>query len=71
MHTIKFNEWEIHPVHLTTEEINKPLLVIADFFHDDWLPNQLERLKTWRDYVLKEGLLHGREKQPCRLASFL
>lgn len=70
MNTHTFNEWEIYPFHLTTEEINKPLLVIADFFHDDWLPNQLERLKTWRDFVLMEAYYLDEKRSPVGLLLF-
>jgi HEPN domain-containing protein len=67
MHTIKFNEWEIHPFHLSIEEINKPLLVIADFFYDDWLPGHLERLNRWRDFVLKEAYYLDEKNSPVGL----
>ncbi len=70
MNTHTLNEWEIYPFHLTTEEINKPLLVIADFFHDDWLPDQLERLKTWRDFVLKEAYYLDEKRSPVSLLLF-
>jgi len=70
MHTNKFNEWDIYPYHLTTEEINKPLLVIADFFHDDWLPDQLKRLKKWRDFVLKEAYYLDGKNSPLGLLLF-
>lgn len=70
MNTHTFNEWEVYPFHLTAEEINKPLLVIADFFHDDWLPDQLERLKTWRNFVLTEAYYLDEKQSPVGLLLF-
>jgi len=56
-----------HTVYLTPEEVNSPLLVLADFFYDDWLPGDLERLKTWRDFVLKETYYLDEKNSPVGL----
>lgn len=56
-----------HTVYLTPDEVNSPLLVIADFFYDDWLPGHLERLKTWRDFVLKETYYLDEKNSPVGL----
>jgi HEPN domain-containing protein len=56
-----------HTIYLTQDEVNSPLLVIADFFYDDWLPGHLERLKTWRDFVLKETYYLDEKNSPAGL----
>lgn len=58
---------QCHTVYLTPEEVNSPLLVIADFFYDDWLPGHLERLKTWRDFVLTETYYLDENNSPVGL----
>ena len=49
-----YNEWDFYPLHLKPNEINNPLTILSDFLADDSLTGHLERLKEWRDYVLKE-----------------
>jgi HEPN domain-containing protein len=58
------------PELLKPEEKTNPLLVLVDFFADDWLPCQLERLKEWRDYVLKDDYFRDPKGSPVGLLIF-
>ncbi|RYE59201.1 MAG: HEPN domain-containing protein [Sphingobacteriales bacterium] len=70
MQADEYNEWEQYTLHLSPEEIANPLLVLKDFFNDDWLPDQLERLKMWRDHILKDDFYRGRKNSPAELLYF-
>jgi HEPN domain-containing protein len=66
----KFNGCDLYPINLNHEEIKNPILVLADFFSDDWLPCQLDRLKEWRDFVLKEDYFRDLKGSPVGLLIF-
>jgi HEPN domain-containing protein len=70
MQAIEFNEWYLYPRHLKLAEISNPLSVLADFFYDDWLPGHLNRLKEWRDYILKDDYFRGKKNSPAELLYF-
>src|ERR1035437_2855967 len=70
MQAVEFNEWDFYPINLKPNEINNLSLVFAAFFYDDWLPDQLERLKEWRDYVLKNEYYLDNKKSPFGLLYF-
>jgi hypothetical protein len=57
-------------INLNPAEINNPLMVLAEFFHDDWLPGHLERLQSWRKCVLEEGYFKGDKGSPAELLYF-
>ena len=70
MNTTQFNQWDYSPINLTPKEISQPLTVLGNFFTDDWLPDQLERLKTWRDFVLKDDYYTDEKNSPAGLLHF-
>jgi hypothetical protein len=70
MNTNEFNQWDYNPINLTPKEIKQPLTVLANFFSDDWLPGQLERLKNWRDFVLKDEYYVDEKNSPAGLLHF-
>jgi HEPN domain-containing protein len=55
---------------LNPEEVINPMLVLADFFNDDWLPGHLERLKVWRDYIIDDDYFRGIKNSPAELLYF-
>jgi len=65
-----YNEWDFYPLHLNPNEIKDPLLIINDFFAEDSLFGHLERLKEWRDYVLKEDYYRDMKGSPAGLLYF-
>ena len=66
----KFNGCDLYPINLNHEEIKNPILVLADLFSDDWLPCQIERLKEWRDVVLKDDYFRDLKGSPVGLLIF-
>lgn len=66
----EYNPWAFFPIHLSPEEINAPLSVIAAFFDDDRLPGQLAMLKEWRDSILKPNYYRGPKNSPSSLLYF-
>jgi HEPN domain-containing protein len=67
---VHFNQWKNCPLHLSTEQITNPLLILRLFFDDDWLPGHLERLKEWRRCVLKDEYYKGQKNSPAELLYF-
>lgn len=65
-----YNEWDFFALSLKPIEVDNPLLVIKDFFSDDSLAGHLERLKEWRDFVLKEDYYRGMKGSPAGLLHF-
>ena len=65
-----YNEWDFYPLHLKPNEINNPLTILSDFLADDSLTGHLERLKEWRDYVLKEDFYKDIKGSPAGLLYF-
>lgn len=57
-----------HPrlVHLDDDEITEPIQVIHDFFSVAWLPDQLDRLKHWRNQVAFAQAT-GKSENPAHL----
>lgn len=64
------NEWDFCPLHLKPNEISNPLLILDDFFADDSLSGHLERLKQWRDHVLKDDYYRDMKGSPAGLFYF-
>ncbi len=65
-----FNQWNVYPINLSTEEIADPLIVISDFFSDDSLSGHLERLMLWRDFVLRDDYYRDSKGNPAGLLYF-
>ena len=65
-----YNHWAYFPLHLSPEEIERPLSVVAAFFDDDRLPGQLAMLKAWREFVLKPDYYRGPKNSPSTLLYF-
>jgi HEPN domain-containing protein len=61
---------QFNVLNLKPEEISDPLLVLTDFFYDDWLPGHLERLKEWRRCILEEEYFKGIKESPADLLYF-
>jgi HEPN domain-containing protein len=59
-----------YTLYLEPDEISNPLIVLADFFSDDWLPCQLDWLREWRDYVLKDDYYRDQKGSPVGLLNF-
>ncbi|WP_211166326.1 HEPN domain-containing protein [Mucilaginibacter robiniae] len=57
-------------LHLTAGEKTNTLQVICDFFDDDRLSGQLERLRSWRDSVLRDDYFRGDKGSPSELLYF-
>lgn len=70
MQAAEFQKPDICLKYLKPEEVNQPFTVLADFFCDDWLPGHLERLKRWRDCVLKDDFFRGDKNSPAELLYF-
>ncbi len=66
----EFISWPQSPRNLTEEEARDPLLVLAEFFNDDWLPGQLEHLREWQKYVLADQYYTGQNNSPAGLLYF-
>jgi hypothetical protein len=66
----EFTSWPQIPRNLTDEEVKNPLLVLAEFLNDDWLPGQLEHLREWRKYVLAGRYYTGPNSHPAGLLYF-
>lgn len=66
----KYNPWAYFPIHLSPQEINTPLSVIAAFFDDEQLPGQLAMLKAWREFVVKSDYYRGTKDSPSALLYF-
>ncbi|WP_162276877.1 HEPN domain-containing protein [Mucilaginibacter pedocola] len=67
METVKFDAKTFQPKHLVAEEIADPILVIRDFFSQDWLQGHLESLARWRKYVIGEGYYQDKADGPAGL----
>jgi HEPN domain-containing protein len=63
----QFNSSYFYPRYLNEQEINNPLLVLADFFSIDWLPGHLENLQRWRKYVIEETYYKDKASGPVSL----
>ncbi len=58
------------PTQLTLHEVENPLLVLSDFFNDDWLPEQMAQLERWRNFILIEEFYVDQKGNPGGLLSF-
>ncbi|MGZ3754335.1 MAG: HEPN domain-containing protein [Mucilaginibacter sp.] len=67
MDTNQINTPQFYPKYLNQYEINKPLLVISDFYSVDWLPGHLENLQEWRKHVIEDGCYVNDKEGPATL----
>lgn len=58
------------PINLLPEQLLNPLSVFEDFFSDDSLEGHLQRLKDWRDHVLKDDFYRDMKGSPAGLLYF-
>ena len=70
METAKYNQWDFCPVSLSAEEAADPFKVIDDFFSSDSLEGNLEMLKDWRDFVLRDDYYRDKKGSPTGLYFF-
>ncbi len=70
MQASDYNTWASCPINLSPKQTSDPLSVFSDFFSDDSLPGHLQRLKDWRDYVLKDDFYRDMKGSPAGLAYF-
>ena len=70
MQASEYNTWASCPINLSPKQITDPLSVFGDFFSDDSLPGHLQRLRDWRDYVLKDDFYRDIKGSPAGLAYF-
>ncbi|WP_426669438.1 HEPN domain-containing protein [Mucilaginibacter sp. McL0603] len=70
MQATEYTKWDFLPISLTVGEAHQPLIVLDDFFSDDWLPGHLERLQKWRNYILKNDYYKDHKNSPAELLYF-
>ncbi|WP_295801691.1 hypothetical protein [Mucilaginibacter sp.] len=70
MQNEQFNDRNLFSVHIRLHKINDPLMILNNFFSDDWLPGHLERLKKWRQYVLAGDYYKDAKGSPSGLLYF-
>lgn len=67
MNTGRYSNWDFYPQYLNRDEVNNPLIVIAEFFSADWLSDHIEALKTWRTFVTEDRHYTDRQHNPANL----
>ncbi|GAA4907538.1 HEPN domain-containing protein [Mucilaginibacter defluvii] len=70
MQADKQSDWGNPIKYLTLKEIGDPVTAMDAFFDDDWLPDQLARLASWREAIFSKTYYTGRNGNPGSLLSF-
>ncbi|GAA4924676.1 hypothetical protein [Mucilaginibacter defluvii] len=70
MQADKQNDWGSPIKYLTLKEIGDPVTAMDAFFDDDWLPDQLARLASWREAIFSKTYYTDRNGNPGSLLSF-